>query len=79
MTDTDWAEALDAGRQRLNPALVFTAAIGAAILGGLRAIERNAEHRRAIRDLQAMPDHTLKDMGVSRASIARRVRGWPED
>ena len=79
MTDIDWTEPRRRGRQRRSAVLALAEAILRAVPRFFRAIERNAEHRRAIRDLQAMPDHMLKDMGVARAAIVRRVRGLPED
>lgn len=48
------------------------------IAGTLRAIEREAEARRAEAELAAMPDHMLKDIGVSRGAIRYRVRGQPD-
>ena len=41
----------------------------------IRSVLKSAEHARAIRDLRAMSDRDLKDIGVSRAEIEAVVTG----
>lgn len=41
--------------------------------------DRKAEHRRAIRELQSQPDYILRDIGLDRDDIHRRVRGLTDD
>ena len=47
------------------------------VAGRFRTVRRGAEYRRAEEELQSLPDYLLKDMGLARADIPRRVRGLP--
>lgn len=38
-------------------------------------LKNYAEQRRAIRELQALDDHALRDIGVDRQHIRKAVRG----
>lgn len=39
----------------------------------LRSLSRHVRHRGAIRQLMALDDHTLKDIGLTRATISYHV------
>ena len=41
----------------------------------VRAVTRSVEHARAIRQLQAMSDRDLRDIGIARAEIEAVVTG----
>ncbi|MEX0406810.1 DUF1127 domain-containing protein [Aquibium sp. LZ166] len=58
--------------------LAVGSAIAGTVLNGLAALDRQAELRRAERELAAMPDHMLKDIGISRGAIHNRVHGLPD-
>jgi uncharacterized protein YjiS (DUF1127 family) len=53
--------------------------LAARVLDFLRRLDRAIEHDIAIRELQSQPDHILRDIGLDRNDIRRRVRGLTDD
>lgn len=45
----------------------------------MRRLDKRAADATAIRELAAMPDAMLRDMGLDRLDIRRRVRGLRDD
>jgi uncharacterized protein YjiS (DUF1127 family) len=45
----------------------------------MRRLDKRAADATAIRELDAMPDYMLRDMGLDRLDIRRRVRGLRDD
>lgn len=59
--------------------LALVARLAASIRAWFARLDREAEHRRAIRELESQPDYILRDIGLDRYSIRRRVRGLTDD
>ncbi|MFN3545983.1 MAG: DUF1127 domain-containing protein [Mesorhizobium sp.] len=55
----------------------LTVVVGAA-RKGFGKLASKAEQRRVEHALHAMPDHLLKDIGISRGAIHSRVQGIPD-
>lgn len=74
MTDTTPSES-PAGRRATRGAALETPPAASLLRALWRAIAVHLEARRAIRHLQAMSDHELADLGLTRGQIRGAVTG----